>query len=249
MLGVGVSATTLEGALREVTRWVEQGDRRYVCLTSVHGVMESQRNGELLRIHNDAGLTIADGLPLLWAGRIAGASNMERLRGSDFLIALCDLAATRGWSCFFFGGAPGTPELLAARLRARFPSLRVAGTYSPPFRPFQSSENGQMVERINASGADLVLVGLSTPKQERWMAANRVALDATALVGVGMAFDVHAGLKPQAPLFIQKSGFEWLYRLAHEPRRLWRRYLWNVPRFLLHVLRRHPFMRPDTGAD
>jgi exopolysaccharide biosynthesis WecB/TagA/CpsF family protein len=172
---------------------------------------------------------------------------MERMRGCDFMLAVCELAARRGWSNYFYGGAEGTPDLLAARLQERFPSLRVAGTYSPPFRPLSYTENEEVVARINASNADLVWVGLSTPKQERWMARNRVRLDATALFGVGMAFDVHAGLLPQAPEIIQRSGFEWLYRLRNDPRRLWRRYMYNNPRFLMGVMRRPP--RLSESAD
>lgn len=248
ILGVGVSATSLAGALSEIGGWVARGEHHYVCVTGVHGVMESQRDAELLRIHNDSGLTIADGMPMLWSGRIAGAQEMERMRGSDFMLALCERAAAEGWSCYFYGGAPETPELLAQRLSERLPGLKVAGTYSPPFRPLSDEENAAIVERINASGAQLVWVGLSTPKQERFMAANVARLDAAALLGVGMAFDVHAGLLPQAPKMVQNSGFEWLYRLFNEPRRLWRRYLRNNPAFVFGILRSRPFLRPDRRA-
>jgi N-acetylglucosaminyldiphosphoundecaprenol N-acetyl-beta-D-mannosaminyltransferase len=243
VLGVGVSAVSLRGALAEIERWVKEGEQHYVCVTGVHGVIESQQDPELREIHNRSGLTIADGMPVFWSGRFAGSREIERMRGSDFMLALCQLAADRGWSHYFYGGAPGTPELLAERLRSRFPQLRVAGLYSPPFRALSEEENDAIVEEIRRSGADLVWVGLSTPKQERWMAANVERLGAAALLGVGMAFDVHAGLLPQAPRVIQNSGFEWLYRLWNEPRRLWRRYLYANPRFLIGVARRHPYLR------
>lgn len=135
------------------------------------------------------------------------------------------------------------PELLAERLTARFPGLAVAGTYSPPFRELAADEDAQVVERINAAGPDIVWVGLGTPKQERWMVAHTARVLAPALIGVGAAFDIHAGILPQAPRWMQRSGTEWLYRLAHEPRRLWRRYLYHNPRFLMAVARRPPCVR------
>ncbi|MGI8412553.1 MAG: WecB/TagA/CpsF family glycosyltransferase [Solirubrobacteraceae bacterium] len=248
VLGVGVSAVSLQGSLAEISGWIDRREHHYVCVTGVHGVMESQRDPALLRIHNESGLTIADGMPMLWSGRIAGADGLERTRGSDLLLAVCELATVRGWRCFFYGGAPQTLELLTTRLQERFPALRIVGACSPPFRPLSSAENAAMVNEINASGADVVWVGLSTPKQEHWMAANRDALDPSVLLGVGMAFDIHAGVIPEAPRVIQNSGLEWLYRLGHEPRRLWRRYLRNNPMFLLAILRRRPFLRRDAGA-
>lgn len=249
VLGVGVSAVSLRSALAEIERWVRDGEHHYVCVTGVHGVIESQQDPELREIHNRSGLTIADGMPVFWSGRLAGSREIQRLRGSDFMLALCELAAERGWSHYFYGGAPGTPELLAERLRSRFPQLRVAGLYSPPFRALSEGENDAIVKEIRRSGADLVWVGLSTPKQERWMAANVERVGAAALLGVGMAFDVHAGLLPQAPRVIQNSGFEWLYRLWNEPRRLWRRYLYANPRFLIGVARKRPYLRvPDRDG-
>jgi N-acetylglucosaminyldiphosphoundecaprenol N-acetyl-beta-D-mannosaminyltransferase len=248
ILGVGISATSVAEATARIASWVDRGERRYVCVTGVHGVMESQRDCELLNIHNRSGLTVPDGAPMVWCGRFAGAATIERMRGSDFMLAVCERAAMEGWRCFFYGGAPGTPERLAKRLKERFPELRVVGTHSPPFRDLTPDENAAAVADINASGADLVWIGLSTPKQERWMAANRDALDAAALFGVGMAFDVHAGLVSQAPRMIQNSGLEWLYRLIREPRRLWRRYLHNNPAFLFGIARHWPFLRTDTGA-
>ncbi len=243
MLGVGVSTVGLAGALSEIERWIDDGEHHYVCVTGVHGVIESQRDSDLREIHNRSGLTIADGMPVFWSGRFAGSREIERMRGSDFMLAVCELAAQRGWRNYFYGGAPGTPELLVERLRERFPGLAVAGVYSPPFRALTEAEHDQIVDQINRARADIVWVGLSTPKQERWMAANVGLLDAAALIGVGMAFDVHAGMLPQAPRWIQNSGFEWLYRLYNEPRRLWRRYLYSNPRFVVGVARRPPSFR------
>jgi N-acetylglucosaminyldiphosphoundecaprenol N-acetyl-beta-D-mannosaminyltransferase len=242
VLGVEVSAIDMAQAVAEVRRWVEARERRYVCVTGVHGVMESQRDPELRRIHNDSGLTTPDGMPMVWAGRRAGAGHMTRVYGPDLMLELCALAAERGWSSFFYGGAPGVAERLAERLVARFPRLAVAGCWSPPFRPLTPEEDERVVRRIDDARPDLVWVGLSTPKQERWMAAH-VGRVPGVLLGVGAAFDIHAGLLPQAPHWMQRSGLEWLYRLLREPRRLWRRYLANNPRFALAILRRPPRLR------
>ncbi len=240
VLGVHVSAVNPAMALAEIERWIACREPHYVCVTGVHGVMECQRDAELLRIHNGSGLTTPDGMPMVWAGHRAGAAWMDRVYGPDLMLAVLEEAAARGWSSFFYGGKEGVPELLAERLTARFPGLRVAGTYSPPFRPLTDEEDAALVERINATDADLVWVGLSTPKQERWMAAHVGRLTAPVLLGVGAAFDIHAGTLRQAPRWMQRSGLEWAYRLYREPRRLWRRYASNNPRFALAILRRPP---------
>lgn len=247
VLGVGVSAVDPAGALAEITRWFEYGERHYVCVTGVHGVMESQRDRELLRVHNRSGLTVPDGMPMVWAGHRAGAAWMRQVAGPDLMLDVLARAAERGWSSYFYGAADGVPELLAARLTARFPGLKVAGTHAPPFRPLTAAEDAETVDRINTSGADLVWVGLSTPKQERWMAAHRELLDATALFGVGAAFDVHAGRTTRAPERLRRHGLEWAYRLAKEPRRLWRRYLRNNPEYLARIALHPPRLRP-AGA-
>lgn len=246
VLGVGISAISLAGALREVQRWIEREEPHYVCVTGVHGVMESQRDPGLCRIHNASGLTVADGMPMMWAGRFSGAREMERLRGPDLMPAICELAAREGWSSYFYGGAPGIAEALIHRLRARFPTLPVAGWHSPPFRPLTPHEDEAIIADINASGAQLVWVGLSTPRQEWWMAEHLGRLKAQVLLGVGAAFDVHAGAVRQAPRWVQRSGFEWAFRISQDPKRLWRRYLINNPRFMTTVIRRRPFLR--TGA-
>lgn len=243
VLGVGVSAIDMEAAVATITRWIEAGEPHYVCVTGVHGVMESQRDPELLEIHNESGLTTPDGMPLVWCAHWAGARHVSRVYGPDLMLELCARATERGWRSFFYGGAEGVPEHLAARLSTRFPGLPVAGTYSPPFRPLTAAEDEAVVRRINAAEPDIVWVGLSTPKQERWVARHRAALAAPVLIGVGAAFDIHAGLLPQAPPWMQRSGLEWLYRVYCEPRRLWRRYLVNNPRFLLAVARRRPRIR------
>lgn len=240
VLGVHVSAVDPQGALEAITGFVEDRARSYVCVTGVHGVMECQADPDLLATHNRSGLTVPDGMPLVWCAHRAGFPDTQRVYGPDLMLAVLGRAAERGWSSYFYGGADGVPEALADALSARFPGLRVAGTFSPPFRPLTTAEADVVVQAINGSGADLVWVGLSTPKQERWMAEFRDRLDAPVLLGVGAAFDFHTGRVRQAPPLMQRNGLEWAFRLAMEPRRLWRRYLSNNPRFVAAVARRPP---------
>ena len=243
VLGVGVSAINMDMAVAEISRWIDEGERHYVCVTGVHGVMESQDDPALKDIHNRSGLTTPDGMPMVWAGHKAGAEHMTRVYGPDMMLEVSKLSVERGWKHFYYGGAEEVPGLLADRMRERFPGIDIVGTYSPPFRPLTDEESAEIVAMINDSGADLVWVGLSTPKQERWMHAHRDKLHAAALLGVGAAFDMHAGRLDQAPAWMQERGLEWLYRLVKEPRRLWKRYFRNNPRFVLRILRNPPRLR------
>ena len=250
VLGVGVSAVSMQQALDTMAGWIETREPHYVCVSGVHGVMESHRDESLRRIHNAAGLVTPDGMPLAWLGRAFGGAHVQRVYGPDLMLAFCSAFAGRGYRHFFYGGGDGVPERLAARLRERIPSLQVAGCYSPPFRALTAEEDDALAQRNNESAADVVWVGLSTPKQERWMHAHVARLTAPALVGVGAAFDFHAGMKRQAPRWMQRSGLEWLFRLLTEPRRLWRRYLRNNPEFVVRLLVQAAGLRTyDLSAD
>jgi N-acetylglucosaminyldiphosphoundecaprenol N-acetyl-beta-D-mannosaminyltransferase len=240
VLGVRISCLTLESSVAQVASWVAGGEHHYVCVTGVHGVMESQRDAELKRIHNASGMTTPDGMPMVWCAHLTGQRYVSRVYGPDLMLAVLSRASGEGWGSFFYGGGPGTAEQLAWRLKDRFPDLIVAGTFTPPFRDLTPEEDLDVVERINSSGAHLVWVGLGTPKQERWMASNVHRLQANALFGVGAAFDIHAGTLAQAPAWMRRSGLEWSYRLAREPRRLWRRYLRNNPAFVIRLMCRPP---------
>lgn len=240
VLGIGISAVDMAMAVDEITDWIERREPHYVCVTGVHGVMESQRDADLLRIHNASGLTTPDGMPMVWAGRWAGATSMRRVYGPDLMLALAERAAERGWRSYFYGGRQGVPDRLIQVLASRFPGFAAVGSWSPPFRALTAEEDAAIVEQINAAGPDLVWVGLSTPKQERWMDAHVGRLRAPVLLGVGAAFDIHAGTLPQAPRWMQSNGLEWLYRLIREPRRLWRRYASIVPGFMVKIVRRPP---------
>jgi len=236
ILGVGISAINMDIALETIEDWIAHHDPHYVCVTGVHGVMESQRDEHLRRIHNQAGLVTPDGMPLVWLSRLKGHRHVDRVYGPDLMVALCERSGVRRYRHFFYGGAEGVPEQLVANLRRRFPELQVAGAHSPPFRPLTPEEDEQAVQMINQAAPDIVWVGLSTPKQERWMAAHVGRVEAPVFIGVGAAFDFLAGRKRQAPRWMQRNGLEWLFRLLTEPRRLWRRYLVNNPLFVLLVL-------------
>ncbi|AWK88562.1 WecB/TagA/CpsF family glycosyltransferase [Azospirillum thermophilum] len=235
VLGVGVSAINMGMALNTIEAWIADRSPHYVCVTGVHGVMESQRDPVLKDIHNGAGLVTPDGMPLVWLSRLAGFDHVSRVYGPDLFLEVAARSLATGWRHFYYGGGPDVAALLKSRMTRRFPGLQVVGTCTPPFRPLTAEEEEALVRRIDASGADIVWVGLSTPKQERWMARFVGRLQAPVLIGVGAAFDFHAGLKKQAPLWMQRSGLEWAFRMATEPRRLAGRYLTNNPRFVLRV--------------
>jgi N-acetylglucosaminyldiphosphoundecaprenol N-acetyl-beta-D-mannosaminyltransferase len=237
ILGVGVSAIDIPMAVDTFAQWIAARRQNYVCVTGVHGVMESHRDPELRAIHNRAGLVTPDGMPLVWIARAMGFRRVGRVYGPDLMLAVCERSVASGWRHYFYGGAEGIPELLARRLSERFAGLRVAGTLSPPFRALTPAEDAAIVERINDAAPDIVWVGISTPKQERWMAAHAGRLAAPVMVGCGAAFDFHAGVKRQAPRWMMRVGLEWAYRMATEPRRLGPRYLVNNPMFVGLMLR------------
>lgn len=235
ILGVGVSAINPDMAVDTIDGWIAEGRQNYVCVTGVHGVIESQSDQDLRRIVNQAGLVTPDGMPLVWVSRLRNNRSVSRVYGPDLMAEVCAKSVAKGHRHFLYGGAPGVAERLADQLRQRYPGIEIAGLYVPPFRPLTPAEDEAVIEQINASKADIVWVGLSTPKQEYWMAAHLGRLDACVMVGVGAAFDFLAGVKTQAPRWMQRSGLEWLYRLVTEPRRLWRRYLTIVPLFLILI--------------
>lgn len=236
VLGVPVHAVNIPKVLRIVDSWIAAESPNFVCFRDVHGVMACQEDEGLKRIHDDAGLVCPDGMPLVWLGRVMGYGEISRVCGPDLMLALCAHSLERNYRHFLYGGKSGVPQRLAKRLQLQFPGLKIVGHYSPPFRPLTEAEDREVVRQINESKADIVWVGLSTPKQEQWMADHIGRLSAPVLLGVGAAFDYHSGKLVRAPWWMQRSGLEWLYRLMSEPRRLWRRYLIMAPRFLIRVI-------------
>ncbi len=235
ILGVQVSATNMPDAVAQIRTWVVSRTRTYVCVTGVHGVMECQNDRRLRDIHNGAGMVTPDGMPLVYVSRMGGHAETMRVYGPDLMAAICMESMATGFRHFFYGATPATLAKLSSRVSERFPGIRIAGTYAPPFRPLTADERSEVATRINESSPDIVWVGLSTPKQELWMADFRERLNAPVLIGVGAAFDFHAGTVRQAPRWMQPLCLEWLFRLMMEPRRLWKRYLVNNPRFLVSL--------------
>lgn len=236
VLGVGINAVNPEQAIAEIEGWIRRRERQYVNVCNVHTIMECQKDGKLRRIVNSSGLSTPDGMPLVWLSRLHGFQTAARVYGPDLLLALCDRGQAAGYRHFFYGGAPGIVERLADRLQRRYPRLIVAGTYAPPFRPVGTVEEPRVLEAIDAARPDIVWVGLGTPKQDHWVADHRPLLESPVLIAIGAAFDFHAGVLRQAPRWMQRSGLEWCFRLAQEPRRLAYRYLVLNPLFVLNAV-------------
>lgn len=249
ILGVDVSAIDMDAATAMLERWIADGQRDYVCITGVHGVMESWRDPTLRHVHNVAGMVTPDGMPLVWMANRLGFPAVRRVYGPDLMWRMSQVSAERGYRNYFYGGRPGTAERLAERLRTDHPGLKVVGTMSPPFGTIPPEEDEAIVAAINRTRPDIVWVGLSTPKQERWMAAHVGRVAAAAMIGVGAAFDFLSGEKAQAPVWMQRNGLEWLFRMATEPRRLAMRYLRNNPAFVFHAARQlvRPGLFPQRG--
>jgi N-acetylglucosaminyldiphosphoundecaprenol N-acetyl-beta-D-mannosaminyltransferase len=235
VLGVGVSAINMQSCVSTIDGWVHRRERHYVCVRDVHGIMQCQTDPKLRRVHNSAGLVTPDGMPLVWLLKLAGYSEAERVYGPDIMLRLFEHFSNGSCRHFFYGSTDDILGRLCERLQVRFPGASIAGTFAPPFRPLTPSEDDAVVSMINGSEADIVWVGLGTPKQERWMGEHQARLTAPVLISVGAAFAIHAGVLQQAPYLIQRSGFEWLFRLVVEPRRLWKRYLSNNPKFVLRI--------------
>jgi N-acetylglucosaminyldiphosphoundecaprenol N-acetyl-beta-D-mannosaminyltransferase len=225
ILGVGIMPLNLAQAVAVLDEWRRERRREYVCCVSVHGLVTAQRDHEIRNIINRAGLATEDGMPLVWWSRRAGFAQAGHVCGSDLLDAMCAIAVQRGHRHYFYGGSPRVVDQLVSRLARRYPGLLIAGYRSPPFRPLSPEEDAADVSAINEACPDYVWVGLGMPKQEKWMASHVGRIDAAALIGIGAAFDFHAGAKPRAPLWMQRSGIEWFFRLITEPRRLAHRYL------------------------
>ncbi len=237
VLGVGISALNMDLASRFILEAVRQRRKGYICITNVHAVMEGYDDPAVKAALNGAMLCTPDGMPMVWLGRWAGKKEMSRVCGPDLMLPLCEQSCQDGFRHFFYGGANGAAAELAAKLKGRFPSLVVAGTYEPPFRPLNEAEEGELIQQVRDARVDFFWVGLSTPKQDKFMAEYLPKLDATVMLGVGATFDFHSGRIRRAPVWMQRLGLEWFFRLCMEPRRLWKRYLKHNPRFVYHVLR------------
>lgn len=234
VLGVPVNAIQIPGAIATMEGWIRGKSRtHFVAVTGMHGVVEAQHQRAFKNILNSADLVVPDGMPLVWIGRSHGFRMPRRVYGPELMETFFKVTGD-GYRHFFYGGAAGVAEHLAAKMRSRY-GIRIAGTYSPPFRNLTPEEERQVAGMIQSAAPDVLWVGLSTPKQEKWMWAFHDKVDVPVMVGVGAAFDFHTGRVRQAPVWMREHGLEWFFRLVSEPRRLWRRYLiygsqfvWNV---------------------
>jgi N-acetylglucosaminyldiphosphoundecaprenol N-acetyl-beta-D-mannosaminyltransferase len=245
VLGVGISVLNLETAREAMVEAIQRKRKGYICITGVHGVSESQADPVFRGILNRAFLCTPDGMPMVWMGKLQGCRGMGRVYGPDLMLRMCG-AGAGSFRHFLYGGAPGVAEQLKQQLESRFPELRRVGCYSPPFRRLNSGEEAELGLRVLETKPDIMWVGLSTPKQEKFMAEYLEKLDVTLMVGVGAAFDFHSGRVKQAPLWMQRSGLEWFYRVCQEPRRLGMRYLKNNPLFLARIFSQITGMKKYT---
>jgi exopolysaccharide biosynthesis WecB/TagA/CpsF family protein len=236
VLGVRVNVTQIPEVISQMEQWIaERGPCRMIAVTGMHGVMEAQHDTGFREVLASADAVVPDGMPIVWLGRLRGFRLRRRVYGPELMQTFCESTAAKAYRHFLYGGTPGQAEKLAEILRKKYPGLEIAGTHSPPFRSLTTEEDSQIKAAINEAAPDVVWVGLGTPKQEKWMHEHRAGLRAAILVGVGAAFDIHAGTKSQAPSWMREHGFEWLYRLFQEPRRLWKRYLVYGSEFVIRA--------------
>ena len=238
IVSVGISKTSYSEVVELCHAWAAERKQsahataRYVCVTSVHGIILAHDHPDLAVIFNQADIATPDGMPVVWALRGFGCPRQQRVYGPTLMLEICKKAEASGHRIFLYGGREETLPLAIGALRHRFPRLQIAGAYAPPFRPLTEAEDRDVQSRIRESDADMVFTGISTPKQEKWMYEHRHAFPGLTLIGVGAAFDFLAGCTRQAPRWMQQNGLEWLFRLSVEPARLWKRYLLVTPRFL-----------------
>jgi N-acetylglucosaminyldiphosphoundecaprenol N-acetyl-beta-D-mannosaminyltransferase len=247
--GARIDAVTLDRTVAILESWIRERRREYLVMLGAHGIVEMQSDPDLRRIDNAAGLVTPDGMPNVWLGRWKGFRNIEKVYAPDVMHAAFVRGVALGWRHFFYGGQEGVADALSEKMRTRYPGLEVVGTCCPPFRLLTDAEALETAREIDSRRPDLVWVGLGCPKQDRWMARFRPLLEAPVLLGVGAGFDFLSDTLPLAPRWIQRSGFEWLFRLLSDPRRLWPRYSRVLPRFALIFLGEllHPHRPASSG--
>ena len=234
VVGVPIDVLDWDDACRTISRWASRRESRYVCICNVHSVVTARNDPEFMKVIEDADMATADGAPVAWMLRRLGHADQRRINGPDLMLRYCEHAARSGTSIYLYGSTDPVLALLVGRLEELYPGLKIAGYYSPPFRPLTDVEDAEICQRIADSGAGVVFVSLGCPKQEKWMHAHRGRIPAV-MVGVGAAFDYHAGTLSRAPTWMRNNGLEWLHRLVSEPRRLWKRYLVTNSLFMVRA--------------
>jgi len=236
ILGVKISAIDMNDACSLVEDTVSKRQKKYICVCPVSTIMECKRNEKVLMSVNSAELATPDGMAVVWIGRMLGYKNISRVYGPELMQGICGISVKNGYRNYFYGSSPDVVNKLKKRLSEKNLGLIISGSFSPPFRQITKDEDDKIVKEINNSNSDIVWVGLGSPKQDLWMYEHKDRINAPVMIGVGAAFDFLAGVKPQAPRWIRDNGFEWLFRLVTEPKRLWRRYLINYPLFVYYLL-------------
>jgi len=237
LLGVNVSRVNLPLAARQIIDWVNRKQRTYVCVAPVSTLVDAQRDSAYQKVVNEAGMVTPDGMPVVWLARARGCPEVERTYGPDLMMELCNRGQGIGLRHFFYGGTPENLVRLEQRLTKFFPKIMIAGCYAPPFKKGIWQEEPHVIDLINKAEADILWIGLGSPKQDFWMKMHRPQLAVPVIIGAGAAFDFCAGVKPQAPRWMQRSGLEWMFRLCCEPGRLWKRYLIGNSLFLVYLIK------------
>ena len=237
VLGVRIDLVQIPKVLEIVSGWIENKEQgKYIVVSNAYDVVVCRRDPRIKNAVNSSALTVSDGISLVLLARIKGFSVKKRVYGPDLMLNFLKVAQEKGYSSFFYGTTEATLGLLLRHLKSEFPSLKISGCYAPPFGEMTKEEDEKVIALINGAKPDVIWVGLGCPKQQLWMYSHKDAFRVPVMVGVGAAFDFLAGVKPQAPLWIRDNGFEWLFRLVTEPKRLWRRYLIDYPLFVYYVL-------------
>jgi N-acetylglucosaminyldiphosphoundecaprenol N-acetyl-beta-D-mannosaminyltransferase len=255
VLGIGVHAIDMDQSLARIHFALEQGRKEYICLAGVHGIMEARRSADLRAIFEDAYLVAPDGTPTVWMGHWQGLDAMQRVAGPDLMLEVIGRAQFSGCRHFLCGGMPGVAEKLRGELLRRFPSAHIVGAYTPPFRALTRNEEMDLAGQVHRARPDIIWIGMSTPVQDRFMFRYLPMLDTTLMIGVGAAFLYHTGAIRDSPAWVKRHGLQWMHRLIQEPRRLWKRYLINVPLFLVQAalqltgLRTHEVHRGTPQAE
>jgi len=235
VLGVKISAIDMNDACSVVNEAILKRQKSYICVCPVSTIMECRRNEKVLTSVNSADLATPDGMAVVWIGKMRGNKNIRRVYGPELMQNICGISVVKKYRNYFYGSSLDVLSKLKEKLSRKYPGLIISGIFSPPFRQLTKEEDGKIAEEINRCNPDIVWVGLGSPKQDLWMYEHRDKINAPLMIGVGAAFDFLAGTKPQAPRWIRDNGFEWLFRLATEPKRLWRRYLINNFLFIYYV--------------
>lgn len=237
ILGVNIAVTNLSVTCQSIENWIRERRKTYVCIAPVSTIADCQSDPQYRKIINGAGMVTPDGMPLVWICRLRGKKNIQRTYGPDLMSAFCQLSQAKGYRHYFYGAAPETNTRLIERLKNFFPGIRIVGNFAPSFIGVGELESEDALARINEADPDILWVGLGSPKQDYWMHLHRDKLKVPVMVGVGAAFDFIAGTKPQAPVWMRRSGLEWFFRLCCEPRRLWKRYLIGNTKFICYLIR------------